>query len=169
MASIWEKAISILAGNHFNFGGIWKNISWKRRCQKKRMLLQIKNCTLLWQHWEKRERISAYIAISLSCFGSFFCKHFIKSTCHEFPGSKTKSRCKSNKTRKLFGVSTLRIYCKFCRRKTIISDTTKGQLISKCLFWCLQISQKPNETFSRISVLASKKKSNQKSSVRESK
>ena len=32
-----------------------------------------KNCTLLWQHWEKRKRISAYIAISLSLvFGSFF-------------------------------------------------------------------------------------------------
>ena len=36
-------------------------------------------------------------------------------------------------------------------------------------FWCLQISQKTNEIFSRISALASKKKSNQKSSVRESK
>ena len=36
-------------------------------------------------------------------------------------------------------------------------------------FWCLQIPQKIKEIFSRISTLASKKRSNQKSSVRESK
>ena len=40
---------------------------------------------------------------------------------------------------------------------------TKGQLISKCL----QIFQKSNDFFSKISALASKKRSNQKSSVRE--
>ena len=36
-------------------------------------------------------------------------------------------------------------------------------------FWCLQIFQKINEIFSRISALASKTCSNQKSSARESK
>ena len=57
---------------------------------------------------------------------------------------------------------------------SIISDEGfsglfKGQLISKCPFCCLQISPKINEIFVRISALASKKRSNQKSSVRESK
>ena len=79
-ASIWEKVFSILAGNlnsgrsyliittaHLptfsrNFNKqyvwrmsykIWKNILWKRH-QKRRMLLQMKNCTPLWQHWEKK-------------------------------------------------------------------------------------------------------------------
>ena len=36
-------------------------------------------------------------------------------------------------------------------------------------FWCLEIDQKTNEIVVRISALASKKMSNQKSSVRESK
>ena len=40
-------------------------------------------------------------------------------------------------------------------------SVSKGQLILNCTFWCLQISQKPNEIFSRISALASKKRSNQ--------
>ena len=35
-------------------------------------------------------------------------------------------------------------------------------------FWCLQISQKTNDFFSRISALASKKRSNQKKIVEES-
>ena len=35
-------------------------------------------------------------------------------------------------------------------------------------FWCLQIFHKTNDNFSRISALVSKKRSNQKSSVRES-
>ena len=39
----------------------------------------------------------------------------------------------------------------------------------KMSFWCLQISQKTNEIFSRIFALASKKRSNQKRSVKESK
>ena len=39
----------------------------------------------------------------------------------------------------------------------------KGQLISKCPFaWCLQIEQKTNKIFVRISALASKKRSNKK-------
>ena len=46
----------------------------------------------------------------------------------------------------------------------------KGQLISKCPFGVFKSSKKTNEFFSRISaLLASKKRSNQKSSVRESK
>ena len=36
-------------------------------------------------------------------------------------------------------------------------------------FWCHQIDQKTNEIFVRISALATKKRSNQKSSVRDSK
>ena len=45
----------------------------------------------------------------------------------------------------------------------------KGQLISKCLFGAIVWTKKNNDFFSRISALASKKRSNQKSSVRESK
>ena len=45
----------------------------------------------------------------------------------------------------------------------------KGQVNFEMSFWCLQIDQKNNEIFARISALASKKRSNQKSSVRESK
>ena len=37
---------------------------------------------------------------------------------------------------------------------------TKGQLVSKRPFWCLQIFQKTNKFFSRISTLACKKRSN---------
>ena len=40
---------------------------------------------------------------------------------------------------------------------------------SEMFFWCLQIDQKPNEIFLRISALASKQRSNQKSTLRESK
>ena len=47
--------------------------------------------------------------------------------------------------------------------------TFKGQLISKCPFGVFKSPKKTNEIFSRISALASKKRSNQKSSVRESK
>ena len=46
---------------------------------------------------------------------------------------------------------------------------TKGLLIPKGPFWCHRLDQKTNETVLRISALASKKRSNQKSSVRESK
>ena len=45
----------------------------------------------------------------------------------------------------------------------------KCQLISKCPFGVFKSSKKNNNFFSRISALASKKRSNQKSSVRESK
>ena len=45
----------------------------------------------------------------------------------------------------------------------------KGQLISKCPFGVNKSTKKTNKTFVRISALASKKRSNQKSSVRESK
>ena len=45
----------------------------------------------------------------------------------------------------------------------------KGQLISKCPFGVLKSSKKNNEIFSRISALASKKRSNKKISIRESK
>ena len=41
-------------------------------------------------------------------------------------------------------------------------STSKGQLISKCPFWCHGVDQNTNEFFSRISALASKKMSNQK-------
>ena len=40
--------------------------------------------------------------------------------------------------------------------------SAKGQLISKMSFWCLQIDQKTNEIFIRISALASEKRLNQK-------
>ena len=152
MASIWEKAISILAGNlnsgrsylitavhlptfsrdfHKNMYDVLcrtrfeKNISWKRRCQKRKK----KNApsdkklhSIVATLRKKGKNFCLHCNFFVLFWFLFFCKHFIKSTWHEFPGSK--SRCKSNKTRKLFGVSTLRIYCKFCRRKTIISDTT---------------------------------------------
>ena len=49
-----------------------------------------------------------------------------------------------------------------------IGRTIKGQLISKCPFGVKTSSKKPT-IFSRISALASKKRSNQKTSVRESK
>ena len=45
----------------------------------------------------------------------------------------------------------------------------KGQLISKSPFWCHKIYQKIKEIFVRISALATNKRSNQKSSLRESK
>ena len=45
----------------------------------------------------------------------------------------------------------------------------KGQLISKCHFGVFKSPKKTNEIFVRISALASKKRSNQKSSLRESK
>ena len=48
-------------------------------------------------------------------------------------------------------------------------QTDKGQLISKMSFCCLQIDQKINKIFVKISALATKKRSNQKSSVSESK
>ena len=38
-----------------------------------------------------------------------------------------------------------------------LTTPTKGQLFFKMSFWYLQISQKTNEIFSRISALASKK------------
>ena len=45
------------------------------------------------------------------------------------------------------------------RIETLITgqNDPKGQIISKCPFWCLQIIQKTNEFFSRISALTSKK------------
>jgi hypothetical protein len=51
----------------------------------------------------------------------------------------------------------------------VIFDSTKGQLISKCPFGVFKSSKNPMKFFSGISALASKKRSNQKSSVRESK
>ena len=45
----------------------------------------------------------------------------------------------------------------------------KGQLISKCAFRVFKPPQKNQQFFLKISALASKKRSNQKSSVRESK
>ena len=44
---------------------------------------------------------------------------------------------------------------------------TKGQLISKCLLGVIVWTKKPTKFFSRISAIASKKRSNQKSSVRD--
>ena len=46
---------------------------------------------------------------------------------------------------------------------------TERSVSYEMFFWCLLIDQKTNEIFVRISALASKKRSNQKSSVRESK
>ena len=48
-------------------------------------------------------------------------------------------------------------------------SNSKGQLISKCPFGVKTSSKKPTNFFARISALASKKRLNQKSSVRESK
>ena len=50
----------------------------------------------------------------------------------------------------------------------IVIVTPKGQSISECPFSLFKSPQKTYEIFSRISALASKKRSNQKSSVRES-
>ena len=50
-----------------------------------------------------------------------------------------------------------------------ILKTTKGRLISKCPFSVFKSPKKPTKIFSRISDLASKKRANQKSRVRESK
>ena len=49
------------------------------------------------------------------------------------------------------------------------ANCDKGQLISKCSFGVFKSTKKSNEIFVRISALASKKRSNQKSSVTESK
>jgi hypothetical protein len=49
---------------------------------------------------------------------------------------------------------------------SVLKSACKGQLISKCPV-CLEIDQKTNKVFVRFSVPASKKRSNQKSSVRE--
>ena len=46
---------------------------------------------------------------------------------------------------------------------------TKGQLISKCPFGVFKLTKKPTKVFVSISAQASRKSSNQKSSVRESK
>ena len=48
-------------------------------------------------------------------------------------------------------------------------DTFKGQLISKCPFGVFKSPKKTTTSSSRISALASKKRSNQKSSLRKSK
>jgi hypothetical protein len=45
-------------------------------------------------------------------------------------------------------------------------DYGKGQSISKCPFGVIKSSKKTMELFSRISALVSKKRSNQKSSVK---
>ena len=52
--------------------------------------------------------------------------------------------------------------------ETIMYLNSKGQLISKCPFGVNKSTKKTNKNFVRISALASKKRSNQKSSVRES-
>ena len=51
----------------------------------------------------------------------------------------------------------------------VLKFSAKGQLILKCPYGVFKSSKKNKEIFSRISALASKKRSNQKSSVRESK
>ena len=46
------------------------------------MLLQIKNCTLLWQHREKKgKNFCLHCNFFVLFWFLFFCKHFIKSTC----------------------------------------------------------------------------------------
>ena len=45
--------------------------------------------------------------------------------------------------------------------QSFLPAVAKGQLISKCPFWCLQIFQKNNEIFVRISALAPEKGSSQ--------
>ena len=49
------------------------------------------------------------------------------------------------------------------------NSDNKGQLKYRNILWRLQIDQKTNEIFVRISALACKKRSDQKSGVRESK
>ena len=53
--------------------------------------------------------------------------------------------------------------------KTCGAGNCNGQLISKCPFGIFKSSKKKQRNFSMISALASKKRSNKKSSVRESK
>ena len=55
------------------------------------------------------------------------------------------------------------------RMNSELKNIIKGQSISKCPFGVKTASKKTNEIFSRISAIASKKRSNQKSSVRKSK
>ena len=55
------------------------------------------------------------------------------------------------------------------RMNSELKNIIKGQSISKCPFGVKTSSKKTNEIFSRISAIASKKRSNQKSSVRKSK
>ena len=57
--------------------------------------------------------------------------------------------------------------CKFFHE--ILFFISKGQLISKCPFGVIVWTKIAMKIFSRISALASKKRSNQKSSVRKSK
>ena len=58
----------------------------------------------------------------------------------------------------VFFVST----CTCIFTQYLFSSHTKGQIISKCPFGVLKSPKKTNEIFSRISALASKKRSNQK-------
>ena len=57
-----------------------------------------------------------------------------------------------------FTVATLSLYC----------PKTMRSVIFEMIFWCNQIDPKTSKIFVRISALAYKKRSNQKSSVRES-
>jgi hypothetical protein len=90
------------------------------------------------------------------------------------------SDCFLVKSMYVFFVKSLYIFpsnrCMFFRQivvcfffKLFKMEGPKGQLISKCPFGVFKSSKKTAEIFSRISAPASKKWSNQKSSLRESK
>ena len=63
---------------------------------------------------------------------------------------------------------SLSMYIYACDLSPRAVEMVKGQLISKCPFGVFKLT-KNSESFVRISALASEKKSNQKSSVSESK
>ena len=79
-------------------------------------------------------------------------------------GRKSSSNFKASAKRSSSSSSKHHTMSKY-RRKVA---NAKGQLISKCPFGVFKICQKTNNFFSLIFALASKKRVNQKSSVRES-
>ena len=63
--------------------------------------------------------------------------------------------------------NTIKVYSEYHMNSVIHqSILAKGKLISKCPFGAFKLTKKTNIIFERISALASKKRSNQKSSVR---
>ena len=99
----------------------------------------------------------------------------IASLVNLFRGSAFKWYCKKKTLRTSYTLTQQFFWAQDIQRytNTIVQEATtnipKGQLISKCPFGVIKSSKKPTKFFSRISALASKKRSNQKRSVRESK